>query len=73
MIEMEIIEGLVKLFSGKKAPTDKQVHKFAEKHDIDPDMFEQEHVYPLLNALLRGVGKHNNVPDSELDRDWETN
>jgi len=57
---------ITKFFAEHPNPDDTEVHKLAEKFQIDPHEFE-EIIYELLSALLKGVGKHKEVPVTEFD------
>lgn len=57
---------IVKLFTEKPNPDDSDVHALAEKIGIDPHEFE-EIIYELLTGLLKGVGKHKDVPITKFN------
>lgn len=57
---------LVAFFKDNPNPPDSKVHKLATDMGIEPDELE-ERVYALLSSLLKGVGKHNDVPDEKFD------
>ena len=59
-------EEIVKFINKNPYPYDKQIHQLADELKIEPDVLESQ-VYYLLTDLLKGVGKHNDVPDSEFD------
>lgn len=57
---------IARFFTEHPSPTDEEVHQFAEETQLTPAEFEEQ-TYRLLHALLKGVGKHNAVPDSDFD------
>ncbi|HQF37297.1 MAG TPA: hypothetical protein PLL26_06710 [Candidatus Dojkabacteria bacterium] len=57
---------VTKFFTENPNPDDEDIHAFAEKMKISPHELE-EVVYELLTALLKGVGKHKEVPVTEFD------
>ena len=63
----DIHSKIIKFFNSNPNPDDKQVHGFAEENEIDEHKLEN-HIYMLLTELLKGVGKHKDVPDSKFDQ-----
>jgi len=59
-------DGLVKFFTDHEYPSDEEVHQLASDMGLEPDELEEQ-IYALLHAVLKGVGKHNGVPDEDFD------
>jgi hypothetical protein len=57
---------VTKFFTENPNPDDDDFHTFADKMKISPHELE-EVAYELLGALLKGVGKHKEVPVTEFD------
>lgn len=57
---------IAKLFTEHPNPDDSDIHSLANKLQIDPHEFE-EVIYELLTGLLKGVGKHKDVPIDKYD------
>lgn len=64
--ETAIHSGIVKFLTDNPHPSDEDIHQFADEHNMEPSEME-ERIYSLLHALLKGVGKHNDVPDDDFD------
>jgi hypothetical protein len=63
----EIQSAVINLILKKKLrPDDDDIHALAGKFNMDPHEFE-EVIYALLGDLVKGVGKHKEVPDSKFD------
>jgi len=58
--------GLVAFFSEHDSPTEEDVRAFADDQGIDPNEVIVR-AFTLLHNLIKGVGKHNDVPDDEFD------
>jgi len=65
--EEDIHSKIIKFFNANPNPDDKQIHSFAEENGINEHELEN-HIYMLLTDLLKGVGKHKDVPDSKFDQ-----
>ena len=59
-------DGLIKFFQENPSPSEDEMNAFAEEMGTDPDALD-ERIYALLSSLLKGVGKNNDMPDSEFD------
>lgn len=57
---------VTKFFAEHPKPDDDDYHAFAEKMGISPHELE-EVAYELLGALIKGVGKHKEVPVTKFD------
>lgn len=57
---------IIDFFDKNPYPDDKKVHKFSVDIGIDEHELEN-HIYMLFTELLKGVGKHRDVPDSKFD------
>lgn len=53
---------IIKFFQNNPYPKDKEVHKFAEHNNIDPDVLETE-IYSLLSSILSEGKKEAKNPD----------
>lgn len=62
-----LVDALITLFRDKKV-TSAEIHDLAKKYDIDIKKLE-EIAFKKLSALLRGVGKHKDVPDDKFDKE----
>lgn len=62
-----LTDALISLFRDKKV-TSEEVHKLAKKYDVDIKKLEQI-AFKTLSALLKGVGRHKDVPDDKFDKD----
>jgi hypothetical protein len=54
--------------SKEESPTDKEIHALASEMGIDEHELEN-HIYMILNEVLKSVGKHKHVPDNEFDQE----
>jgi len=54
------------LFLTNANPKDADVHALAMKYNMSAEQLE-ERLYAMLSAYIHGVGKHNDVPDSQFD------
>lgn len=66
--EEEIHEDFVSFFIKNPNPSDEQIHDLADKMKMPPSQLEEK-IYSMLSSLLKVIGKHDNVPDTEFDRD----
>lgn len=57
---------LIQFFMNQEVVTDKELHAWCEANGKDVAEVEQR-IYSMLKALIKGVGKHAHVPDSEFD------
>lgn len=57
---------VTKFFAEHPNPDDDDLHAFSEKMKISPHEIE-EIAYELLTGLLKGVGKHKEVPVTKFD------
>jgi len=57
---------VVKFFTEKPNPDDNDFHALADSLKISPHELE-EVAYELLSGLLKGVGKHKEVPITKFD------
>ena len=63
----ELQSAVIKLVLDKKLrPDDDDIHNLAGKFNMEPHEFE-EVIYALLGDLIKGVGKHKDVPLSKFD------
>lgn len=60
-----LIDALISLFRDKDV-TSAEIHDLAKKHNVDIKKLEDV-AFKKLSALLRGVGKHKDVPDEKFD------
>ena len=56
---------IMDFFKKNPYPKDSEVHKFAEKNQISPDVMENS-IYAILSDYLK-IGKHQNKPNSAFD------
>jgi len=56
---------IMDFFKKNPYPKDTEVHKFAEKNQISPDVMETS-IYSILSDYLK-IGKHQNKPNSAFD------
>jgi len=63
-----IYDALVKFFKNNPKPTDAEFHSFAKKLKLTPEKLEEK-LYFMFAALLKGVGKHADVPDEKFDQE----
>ena len=57
---------VTKFFTENPKPDDNDFHALADKLGVDPHELE-EIAYELLGSLLKGVGKHKDVPVTKFD------
>lgn len=57
---------IIDYFLKNQNARDHEVHKWARDIGMSPEALEGE-IYHLLSSLLKGVGKHANVPDEAFD------
>jgi len=57
---------VTKFFAEHPNPDDTEFHALADKLQVDPHELE-EIAYELLSSLLKGVGKHKEVPVTKFD------
>jgi Protein of unknown function (DUF5661) len=62
-----LTDALVQLFKTKEVKS-KDVHALADKLGVSIEQLE-EVAFKKLSALLKGVGKHSDVPDEKFDKD----
>lgn len=57
---------LINFFLDQEQVTHAELAEWAVQNGLDPQEVEN-HVFRLFRSLIKGVGKHANVPDSEFD------
>lgn len=64
-VHPDLRKKIIEFFKKNPYPKDTEVHAFAEKHKISPDVMETS-IYAILSDYLK-IGKHQNKPDSAFD------
>lgn len=59
-------QAIIQLLKQSPNANDTEVHKLAEDMGVAPDVLENA-TYKLLADLVKGVGKHTDVPDDKYD------
>jgi hypothetical protein len=62
----DLQSAIIKLIKDNPNAKDAEVHNLAKQLGVEPDILE-EATYKLLGDLIKGVGKHIDVPDKKYD------